>query len=424
MPDLADMLTVGPKEGPDRVPCMEATFRAASARILISRTALLHNVKVLRSRLAPAVRLCAMVKANAYGHDAAIVADALTNFCSDRLEAPAVDAFAVVTFEEALALGSVQVPVMILRPVENALLGANRSAIVEAIRSDWILTVSSPAAADDLARIAMSINRRANVQVMLDTGCAREGTPPAEFPAVVRAIDAHPSLRLHAICTHFVSSEEPENPFTQEQLRRFNRATGELAASHPHLLRHAANSGAIFFTPHAHLDMVRPGIALYGVDPSGRPHIDRPLRPVLRWVAPLAMIRQLQPGDCVGYNQTWRATRATRVGLVPVGYADGYCRAFSNTARMMIRDRAVPVVGRVSMDYTTIDLTDVPDAQAGDTVTVLDNDPLSPASVYALSELANTIPYEVFTRIGPRMTRVAVEPADVSAPCSLERKTA
>src|SRR5207248_1625780 len=142
------------------------------------------------------------------------------------------------------------------------------------------------------------------------------------------------------------------------------------------------------------------------------PTIDRSLRPVMRWTAPLIGIRDVPRGGTVGYNQIWTADRDTRVGLVPVGYADGYQRAFSNRGVMLINGCPAPVVGRVSMDLTTIDLSQVPMACIGDEVTLLDSDPLSAASVYQLAKWADTIPYEIFCRIGSRVRRVAVDPMD------------
>jgi alanine racemase len=158
--------------------------------------------------------------------------------------------------------------------------------------------------------------------------------------------------------------------------------------------------------------MVRPGISLYGIDPTGRPSLDRALRPALKWTAPLIGVREIPAGVSVGYNQTWTAARTTRVGLVPVGYGDGYCRSFSNCGVMLLDGVPCPVIGRVSMDLTTIDLTNAEHATVGDEVTILDSDPLSACSVYELAKWADTIPYEIVTRIGPRIRRVAVEPAD------------
>ena len=391
---------------------MDASRPLDRPRVLISRAALLNNIRLLRQRVGPDVRICAMVKADAYGHGAALIADALSNFCCERLKAPAADALAVATIDEAAALHPSALPVLILRPVENVYLARLREPIEAAITNGWVLTVISPEAVGDVARIAIACQRRAHVQIMLDTGVAREGAPVDRLGEIMRAIEAQPSIRLAGLCTHFASSEEPQDLFTADQLRRFRAATEHVIVANPRIIRHAANSAAIFHVPASHLDMVRPGISVYGVDPCGRPTVERALRPVLRWEAPLMLIRDVPAGGGVGYNQTWRAARPTRLGLVPIGYADGYLRCFSNRAMMLVCGRPVPVVGRVSMDYTTIDLSDVPQAAVGDAVTVLDDDPLSPASVYALAELAGTIPYEILTRIGPRVVRVGVDPPD------------
>jgi len=391
---------------------MDATATLGQPRVLISRNSLLHNVRVLRGALSPQTRICAMIKANAYGHGAEIIADTLANFSSDSVEAPAVDALAVVTLDEAEALPHTPLPLLVLRPVENIYLGRQRQRLEQAIRAGWILSVTSASAAKDLGRIALASARRVSVQIMIDTGMARDGCDIDELDGIVAAIESQPALRLHGLSTHFASSEEKDNPLTLEQLGRFMAATAPHVARNPRLIRHAANSGAIFFSPQSHLDMVRPGVSLYGIDPTFRPCIDRPLRPILRWTAPLLSIRNMPAGGSVGYNQTWKAPRDTRIGLVPVGYADGYLRSFSNRAMMLLRGKAVPVVGRVSMDYATIDLGSLPDAAIGDEVTILDSDPVSPASVYRLAKLADTIPYEIFCHIGRRMIRVGVEPAD------------
>jgi alanine racemase len=352
-----------------------------------------------------------MVKADAYGHGAAQVVDALTNFALDDLEAPAVDQLAVATIDEANELPRAALPVLVLRPVENVYVGRNREALEHAIRSGWMLTVISPAAAEDVGRVAMSIGKRALVHVMIDTGLTRCGASLFQLDALLNKVASRTALKLAGLATHFANTDVRGHPFIDEQLERFLAATDALAAARK-VHRHVANTGAIFFEPRSHLDMVRPGLGLYGIDPTGRPHLDRPLRPAMKWVAPLIAIHAVARGTTVGYGQTWAAPRDARVGLVPVGYADGYLRAFSNRGVMLLHGRAVPVVGRVSMDFTMIDVTDVPHATVGDPVTVLDNDPLSPASAYELARLADTIPYELFTRIGPRVRRVGVDPSD------------
>jgi alanine racemase len=181
---------------------------------------------------------------------------------------------------------------------------------------------------------------------------------------------------------------------------------------HPRVYRHAANTGAIFHAPAAHLDCVRPGIGLYGIDPCQVPSMERPLRPVMRWTAPLIAVRDVAEGATIGYNQTHVVPCPTRIGLVPVGYADGYRRDFSNRAAMLVDNQLAPVLGRVSMDLTVINLASIPHARIGDQVTILDDDPISPVSIYALARWAHTIPYELLCGIGSRVKRVTWEPAD------------
>lgn len=390
---------------------MDAKQTLGEPRVLISRSALLHNAAVLRRALPPGTRICAILKADAYGHSALIVADALCNYSSDTSDSPAVDALAVANIDEAGELPDVKVPIIVFRPLENAFLGRQRSKLEEAVRNGWVLTLCSTAAADDLARIAVACEKRASVQVMVDTGMTRAGVDAQYLQELLHKIHSRPSLNLVSICTHFSSAEEPHCNHTLNQLARFRQTIDPFAeVFRGKVLRHAANSGAIFFLPASHLDMVRPGIALYGIDPTGKPATQRPLRPALKWTAPLVGIRHIRRGVGVGYAQTWHAPRDTRIGLLPCGYADGYPRCYSNKAVVLIHGQQAPVVGRVSMDLTTVDLGDIPQAQVGDEATLLDNDPLSPVSAYALAKWADTLPYEVFCRVGKRVPRIAVAP--------------
>ncbi|HTW94536.1 MAG TPA: alanine racemase [Tepidisphaeraceae bacterium] len=380
---------------------MDANQWLGEPRCLINRSALLHNTALIRKAVGPHVKICAMVKADAYGHGAALVADTLCRWSIDDLEAPMVDCLAVADLEEAAALADLPLPILVLRPLENIYLGRQRARLETAIQKGWTLTLCSPSAADDLGKICLSLGRRASVQVMIDTGMTRAGVSLDQFPDLLQKILSQPFLRLSGVYTHFSCAEERDNALTADQLSRFNSATADLR-----ICRHAANSAALFADAGTHLNMVRPGISLYGVDPLCRPTLDRPLRPVMKWTAPLIDIRDISAGTTIGYGQSFIAPRAMRIGLVPVGYADGYLRAFSNRAVMLVHGRPAPAVGRVSMDLTTIDLTQIPQAALGDEAIVLDSDPLSPASVYKLSEIAQTIPYEILCRIGTRVKRV------------------
>jgi alanine racemase len=379
-------------------------------RLLISREAILHNVRLIRRQLRPGVRVCAMIKADAYGHGADLVIDTLRNFECDGLPTPAVDMLGAACLDEAMALTETSLPVLVLRPVENAIVGPAREAIEHAIRSGWVLTLGARSAADDVARIAMAMSRRAMVHVMIDTGMTRCGCDGDDVADLLARIESHSALRLVSVGTHLATADVDGDGFVPQQLRRFHELTDAFAAArNGRRARTAANSGGVFFFPGSHFDMVRPGLSLYGIDPTCRPSMDRPLRPIAKWVAPLMSILPAKKGATVGYGQTWTAPRDTRIGIVPVGYADGYLRGWGNRAKMIIHGVPVPVVGRVSMDMATIDLHDVPAAQVNDEVTIMDNDPLSPASAYALAALGGTIPYEVFTRIGSRIRRVAVD---------------
>jgi len=402
---------------------MDAKQTLGQPRVLISRSALLANARFVRKLVGERVRICATVKADAYGHGSALVADALANFLSDDSGHSAVDAFAVATTDEAADLPLTRLPITVLRPVENSFIGRQRAAIELAIQWGWTLTVCSLAAVDDLSRIAQSVGKRANVQVMIDTGMTRSGIRPGQTDEILHKIETRAALRLVGLCSHFASGEIAGHPFTIEQLNAFRSATDSYAAHNAgKVLRHIANSGGTFFTPQAHLDMVRPGISLLGIDPTGMPNVARPLRPVLKWTAPIVAIHDVQPGHTVGYGQSWVAPRATRIGVIPIGYADGYSREFGQGgAVMMLNGTPVPVVGRVSMDFTTVDLHDTPWAVVGDEVVVLDNDPLSPASVYRLAEIANTIPYEIFCRIGQRVTRVGIDPVEAVSRSSITK---
>ena len=391
---------------------MDASSSAGEPRVFINREALLHNARIIRQAVGSKVSVCAVVKADAYGHNVGIVAETLCGFPLDEMGTPPVNALAVATIDEALALNEPTVPVVILRPVENAFIGRQKQQIEESIRNGWIVTVCSPSAADDVNRIAVNLGQMAYVQVMVDTGMSRSGVLPDDFSQLMDRINHHVGLRLFGFCTHFACSEDADNTFTSEQFTRFCEVTDEPTAWRKkqgvNMVRHVANSGAVFTWPDTHMDMVRPGLALYGIDPTGAFRPEVPLMPVMRWAANLLLVKNVRKGQGVGYGQTWHCGRDSRLGLVPVGYADGYLRAWSNTAVMMVHGKPAPVAGRVSMDMTMIDLTDIPEAMAGDEVVIMDDDPMSPASVYALAKHGQTIPYEIFCRIGARVHRVAV----------------
>jgi alanine racemase len=403
---------------------MDVRNTVGEPRLFINRQAILHNARIIRQVVGNHVSLCAVIKADAYGHGASIVTETLCDYPLDDMGSPPVNALAVATIDEGAALRELEIPLLILRPVENAYLGRSVAQIEHAIRAGWVLTICSAAAADDVARIAMQCQAMAFVQVMLDTGMSRSGVCLQQFADLMSRIERHVSLKLFGFCTHFACSEDASDPFTRQQFESFRAATEPyIERSKARLVRHAANSGAVFNWPGTHLDMVRPGLAFYGVHPSCRWNEDATalnLRPALKWVANILMLRDVRQGTGVGYGQTWHAERNSRLALVPVGYADGYMRELSNKAVMMVHGQPAPVVGLVSMDLTVIDVTGIPDVTPGDEVVILDDNPSSPASIYELARRARTIPYEIFCRIGSRIHRVAAEAPVEEAAVGLE----
>ncbi len=235
---------------------------------------------------------------------------------------------------------------------------------------------------------------------------ARAGVWYQEAARLLAIVGAEPRLRLSGLYTHLATADEADKSFAREQLRRFAEVT---AAAGDGLCRHAANSAALMDLPESHLDMVRPGISVYGYRPSAEVANPLPLEPCLRVTARLLQVKTVPAGTATGYGLEHTFERPARIGLVPVGYGDGYPRALGNRGQMRILGREVPVRGRVSMDQVVIELTEVPAARAGDEVEVVAADPAAPNSLERLARLAGTIPYELTCALGPRCRRRLVE---------------
>jgi alanine racemase len=349
------------------------------------------NVALLRSH-APDARMLAAVKADAYGHGLLRVARALVS-CG-------VDAFGVATAEEALALrrGGIDGLVLLFGPV--------RVGIPELVAADVALTVVDAAS---LAAIeAAGVEGRAHVHVKVDTGMGRLGVPPDAAPALVAAVDRSRDTVLEGVWTHLASADEPgaDDPGSST-----DRALGAFADLLDRLARaglrppwaHAANSAGVLLRRDAALDMVRPGIALYGQPPSSAVAARAPgLRPALRLDAPITFAKRVPRGAPISYGGTWVASRATVVATVRLGYADGYPRSLSSKGVAAWRGRRVPVVGRVCMDQLMLDLGPEADPEPGERVGFVGG--AAPSAV-EVAEAAGSFVYELLTGIGTRVSR-------------------
>jgi len=362
----------------------------------ISVSAIQHNLKLIRDRLSEGVKLCPIVKADAYGHGIRQVLGVL---------GMAADVLGVAICSEAVQLRTLgwQRPVLMFTTAG----ASNVGDLALLIAHDVTLTVAALEELDLLREAAERAGRPGEIHVKIDTGMTRGGVLPGGAPALVAAAREAPFVRLSGLYTHFACAEDADKSATRRQLDLFLKSV-ETCGGREGLILHAANSAAAIDLPETQLDMVRPGMALYGYLPSETLQHRLALRPSLRLTAPVVLIKDVSAGAATGYGMTYRFKQPARVALVPVGYADGYCRAFSDAASMRLRGIDCPVRGRVSMDQTVIEITGVPEARVGDRVEVISPDPDAPHSVRNLARLAGTIAYEVVTQLGSRITRVAV----------------
>jgi len=369
----------------------------------ISRSRLAHNLRLVRSRVGNAA-VCATIKANAYGHGVDLVAD--------LLRAQGVQWACVYSLQEALDLARfcplkllVLSPLVLRQPSPQLL-----RQILEWGGAETRFTITDARTArclsDSLA--AADKPRHWPVHVQVDAGLTRMGAQPGEVAELVKLINGLPGLRLEGLFAHLSHGDVPGHETVERQLAVFHGAADPVKRAQPDVLLHLQNSGGALHVGDAGLDLVRIGIALYGLQPSTLEPIAG-LRPIARVTAPVLAIHERPAGTGVGYGHTFVTTRASRMGVVPMGYADGYPRVLSNRCVAQVRGRDVPVVGRVSMDQIIVDLTDVQGAAAGDEVTVISWDADKENCLDRMADIAGTIGYELATHLGGRLKRMVVE---------------
>lgn len=359
----------------------------------ISLNHLEYNWNSIRRRLQPGCRMMAVVKANAYGHGDAVLARYFQEFGADW--------FAVSNIEEAVTLrkSGATLPILILgmTPCEYA---------EELSRYDVTQSVYSAAYAGELEAAARRVGVTLSVHVKVDTGMTRIGFSDRDVDEIERVYRSK-TLRASGIFTHFACSDEKgedAQAYTRGQYARFESVCRSLMDRGIEVgLRHCCNSGAILAYPEMQMDMVRPGVILYGLPPSDELRDGADLRPVMTLYSRIAMIKTVESGIPVSYGRTYTTPEPRRIATVACGYADGYPRILSNRAYMLAGGRRAPVIGRVCMDQTMLDVTDCPDAHEGDTVVLAGGE--GPA-FEELAELAGTIHYELVCNVGRRVPRL------------------
>jgi alanine racemase len=358
-----------------------------------------HNLRVVqRATKSP---VWSVLKADAYGHGAKAVAR--------TLERAGAKGICVALLEEAIELreAGIKIPILVMG-------GYYGGAWGELLRHDLVPVVYDPAHVEALAdEVRFSGSEPIHVHVKVDTGMSRLGIEPGDVLSVARALLRHPEVVLEGLMTHFACADSGETDSVEHQLTVFESVTRELVeAGLPPKVRHAANSAALFQCPSSHLDAVRPGLALFGIEP--RAGLAPDLRPAMCLRSEIVALRSIASGAAVGYGATWTARRASRIATVPLGYADGLGRGLSNKGHVLVRGRRAPIVGTVSMDMIMADVTDVEGASLRDEVVALgpQRGPLGSDEITA-TEMAHhlgSIPWEVLTNVSRRVPRFYREP--------------
>jgi alanine racemase len=368
-------------------------------RAEISASALLHNLEQMKQWAFPSP-LLAVVKANAYGHGAVDVARVL--------EEGGVWGLAVALVEEGIELrrAGIQTRIVVMG-------GAYAGAWPLMVEHKLTPTLFRKEHLQSFGQLLRGLKQQADVHVKVDTGMGRNGVVLAALEAFAAELKAWPELRVEGLCTHLACAEQAGAQLTRLQLQRFEKA---LRCLEQHGInpawRHTANTAATLSIPEARdgrmFNLVRPGGAFYGLFPKGWPRT-LPLRRVLSWKTGITHVKWLDEGDSVSYDATWKATQKTRVATLPVGYADGFGREYSNKGEVLLHGQRVKVIGRVAMDFCLVDVTDVEQVSIGDEVVLLGEQGAERLEADDLAELSNSLHYEVLCSIGARVPRILVE---------------
>lgn len=364
--------------------------------LTVDLDAVADNVRAVARLVGDGTRVCAVVKAEAYGLGAVEVARAALAAGAERV--------AVARVDEGVRLrrAGLRAPILLIA----GFVPGEAQAIVDHRLTP---TVVSEEDALLLARLAGRAGERLDVHVKVDTGLTRYGAPPAEVPTLVRLLRGLPSIRVEGIYSHFSSADDADRHHTEEQLHRLHEVVAAVESVdgsgwRPPIV-HAANSAASLREPTTWLHMVRLGICLSGHYPSEHVPATVALRPAVALRARLLSVRDIAAGTTIGYGRTYRADRPMRVGLVPAGYADGVPRSHSNRGVALAGGVRVPLIGRVSMDQCVVDLSEVPWVEAGEVVTLFGADGTERISLEEYADWSDTIVHEALCRIGPRVPR-------------------
>jgi alanine racemase len=371
-----------------------------ATRAEIDLTAFRHNLQNLRKYLDPQTRIMAVVKADAYGHGAVPCARI-------AVESGAANYLGAGVIEEGIELreNGLNAPILILGSIFP-------DEAEDLVRHNLATILCTQPLAQALSKEAEKQDKTVSVHIKVDTGMNRLGISPENLPALLDQVRNLKNLKIEAVSTHFSSADDEDLSVTQAQLEEFQTALTILQKEGVHTpIVHCANTSALFKFPESHFNMVRPGLILYGVlpSPSLRPVIDQgenPFQPVMQWKSQIILLKPIAKNQPVSYSGSFTTQRDSLIATLPIGYADGLHRMLSNKMDVLIRGRRAPQVGNICMDMILIDVTDIPDVQAGDEVVIFGRQGDEMISVEELAVKGKTIPYEILCSVSKRVPRI------------------
>jgi alanine racemase len=356
--------------------------------------AISHNVKEIRKITGQNTKICAVVKADAYGHGTVAVARTVLQAGADRL--------AVAIMSEALELrrAGFRVPILVL--------GHTPTWQVPLVVDHGITqTIFSMDLAQALSSAAVAAGKTVNVHIKIDTGMGRIGIRPEDAGDFAEAVAALPGIRIEGVFSHFATSDSNDKSYTYEQYNQFMEALQHIEGKGIKIpIRHIANSAAILDLPEMHLDMVRPGIILYGLWPSDEVDHSIELRPAMKFKAQVCFTKDMPVAAPISYGRAYFTDKPSKIATLPVGYADGWSRLLVGKVNVVVRGERAPLVGRVCMDQCMIDVTHIPGVATGDEVLLFGGADLP---VEEVAGYMGTINYEIICMVGKRVPRLYVE---------------
>jgi len=369
----------------------------------IDLSAFSNNLKEIRRLIPDHTKIMAVVKANAYGHGSVTIAK--------EAQSAGAEFLAVARLNEAMLLrnGGITLPILLF---DDSAMHSAEIYIDQNIRP----SVSSMEEAILFSKSATQYGKPIKIHIKIDTGMGRLGflsdelshKEPGTLARTIAEISNLPNIKIEGIYSHFATSDEKDKKYANTQLAIFKKLIAQLNKLLPYKpLYHMANSGAIIDIPESHLDMVRPGISIYGIYPSQDVCKDKiDLHPVMSIKSKIVHLKKVKPNFKISYGCTFTTKRDSIIATVPVGYADGFPRSLSSKGEMIVRGQRAPVIGRVCMDLTMIDVTDIEGVSLYDEVVVMGRQDSEEITADEIASKCNTISYEILTSISPRVTRI------------------